>query len=620
MFPPGTHTGQYRYRYYAGEFDWGSEAAVFVRYQDRERCYRIQLSTEYQEIILWHGTGGYLQVVPCELEAGRSYTIQILARGTNIQVLLDGQRKIDYWHRALPTLAGKVGLAAYRSTVAFRRVTVTALPSGGAATPAHQPRFSTRRWRTLRWIFDGHEPICLMEKDERPSEHATHRLYYHQVKLLPGYRPYYSGLMGVQPGYGASMTQLLGDEDAIKTAGEGTEALVLSFEGEDRDKIVHASTTDRLTFDRVRGTYRHSITTEAEFLKDRDIGTFEFVDPLTYNNKEPGRGVKNRWLPAGHRWGILRGPDGKVYRHPISQTLNLYRQNNWHLPGDDHLWMLYPDRASCPAWEHTIPGETLEMGVCHWGYDWHQRVRYLKRHQFKAGDRMTFRFAMTAYPPAEAEKLFLSSTLHPQHEKLQSLDRYRPAVRARLLPGSVPDGFAIPMCDPAGTDFTRLASIRGPSVGWPWRGVYTLDRPVGRNDTYSLRLDGPAAANGMIYHHMIDPAKRYLCTFWVKTEGIVDKGPLFRLKYSYRDTPCDLVETSLTGDSDWQKISFVTTVPAITFETYDSSTFVLKLESEGKLWLDDFSILPIDEGGPTTDELPASARLTRTPAESRRFW
>ena len=74
--------------------------------------------------------------------------------------------------------------------------------------------------------------------------------------------------------------------------------------------------------------------------------------------------------------------------------------------------MLYPDRAACPAWEHTIPGETLEMGVCHWGYDWHQRVRYLKRRQFKAGDRMVFRFAMTAYPPSEAEKLFLASLPH----------------------------------------------------------------------------------------------------------------------------------------------------------------------------------------------------------------
>jgi len=80
-FPPMCqHTGQYRYRYYGGEFDWGSDAAVFVRYRDREDCYRVQLSTEYQELILWHGIGGYLQVVPCELKPGRAYKLEVAAR------------------------------------------------------------------------------------------------------------------------------------------------------------------------------------------------------------------------------------------------------------------------------------------------------------------------------------------------------------------------------------------------------------------------------------------------------------------------------------------------------------------------------------------------------------
>ena len=614
MFPPGTHTGQFRYRFYAGEFDWGSEAAVLVRHQSREHCYRVQLSTEYQELILWHGMGGYLQVVPCVFATGRTYSLSVLARGRNVRVLVDGQTMIDYWHRTLPTLAGRIGLGAYRSTVAFEGVTVTALPPADTVAPAHRAKFTTRGWRTLRWVFDGHEPICLLEKDERPSKHATHRLYYHQVKLLPGYRPYYTCWMGVQPGYGATMTQLLGDEDAIKTSGEGTDELTLSFEGEDGDRFVRAATTDRVGFDTVRGTYRHEVETVATFLKDRDIGTFEFVDPLTYNNKEPGRGVRNRWLSAGHRWGILRGADGRAYRHPISQTLNLHRQNNWHLAGDSHLWMLYPDRAACPAWEHRIPGETLEMGVCHWGYDWHQRIRYLGGpKQFSPGDRQTFRFVMTAYPPEEGERLYRASALHRQHESLESLDRYQPDVRARLEPSSVPDGFAIPICDPAGTDFTRLGSIREPFVGWPWRGRYRLDATAGRNDTHSLRLEGPAEVNGLIYHHMIDPAERYLCTVWLKTAGIGDTGPVVKLKYSYRDTPCDVVETGLIADSDWQEVSFVTTVPAITFETYDASTFELKLAGRGTVWLDDFAIRPLAEDEAAVDRLPPTAVLRRIP-------
>jgi len=84
-------------------------------------------------LILWHGIGGYLQVVPCELKPGRAYRLEVAARGRNIQVFLDGDRKIDYWHRTLPTLSGKIGLAAYRSTVAFEEITVTELPVQTAA-------------------------------------------------------------------------------------------------------------------------------------------------------------------------------------------------------------------------------------------------------------------------------------------------------------------------------------------------------------------------------------------------------------------------------------------------------------------------------------------------------
>lgn len=623
MFPPlSQHTGQYRYRYYAGEFDWGSEAALYVRYQDRENCYRVQLSTEYQELILWHGIGGYLQVVPCKLKPRKTYVVDVVVQGQNIQVLLDGKKKIDYWHRTLPTLTGKVGFGAYRSTVAFQDVALTALPPAKIGAPPHEAKFATRRWRTLRWIFDGNEPICLMEKNPKwETSPLGGRLYYHQVKLLPGYRPYYFAWIGVQPGYKASMTWLKGNEDTIKTTGEGTGELVLRFESEDSKKIVHASTTDRLTFDAVRGTYRHALTTKVKFLKDRTIKKFEFLDPLTYNNKEPGRGVKSRWLPAGHRWGILRGADGKVYRHPISQTLALHGQNRWHLQGDSHLWMLYPDRAACPAWEHTIPGETLEMGVCHWGYDWHQRVRYPGRHDFKVGDQKTFEYVMTAYPPVEAERLFMASTLHPKHEQLESLKKYKAKGRALMEPTTAPDGFTLPICDPAGTDFTRLGSIREPFVGWPWRGVYRLDTAVGRNDSFSLRMDGPAKSNGLIYHHMIEPADQYVFTLWVKTQEVSGTPPVIKLQYSYKDnTPCDTVETNLEGDNDWQKISFVTTVPAITFESYDSSTLILSHQGKGKVWIDDFSLRPVGVDETPGDQLPPGAKLIRKPAESRKSW
>ncbi|GAG01317.1 unnamed protein product, partial [marine sediment metagenome] len=198
FWPFAQHCGQYRYRYYAGEFDWGSDAAIFVRYRSRLDCYRVQLSTRYQEIILWHGVGGYLQVVPCKLEQGKSYRLDVTARGANIQVSLDGKKMIDYWHPTLPTLSGRIGLGAYHSTVAFEKAVVTKFPPSKTAPPAHQAKFQYRRWRTVSWIFDGNEPICLLEKtrcDKDPKIKGA--LYYYLVKLRPGYRPYLHTWIGI---------------------------------------------------------------------------------------------------------------------------------------------------------------------------------------------------------------------------------------------------------------------------------------------------------------------------------------------------------------------------------------------------------------------------------------
>jgi len=604
-FPPGEHTGQYRFRYYAGEFDWGSDAAVFVRYQDRENCYRVQLSTEYQELILWHGTGGYLQVVPCKLEPGKTYAVDVVARGRQIQVFVDGVKKIDYWHRTFPTLAGKVGLGAYRSTVAFAEVTVTPVPPAEGVLQPHRPQLTTRTWRALRWIFDGNEPICMMAKMPKELGGGAGTLSFHQVKLRPGYRPQIWTQVTIWPGYAAQRTILVGEADQIKTDGEGTDALDLTFATEDTSGVAHADHTDRVTFDRVRGTYRHAMTVKTRFLKDRTIGTFEFFDPFIYNNKEPGRGVKSRWLPAGHQWGLLGGEGETIYRHPISQSLNMPYQNNWHPARKKSFWLLYPDRAACPMWKTEVVGDDVfEMGVCHWGYDYHQRVRWPKqRKTFKAGDRITVHFTMTGYPLHEAEAMFRKSVLHPIHNKLVK------ARNKRSEQGSAPDGFAFPVCDPAGTDFTRLANIREPFIGWPFRGKYTLDTAVGHGDSYSLRMDGAAEVNGLMYHHMIEPAAEYLCTFWLKTEGVNGDGPTVKLSYSYANqTPADTIRTGLTGDNDWVKFSFVTKVPIITFDTYDSSTLVLTTHGEGQVWLDDFSLRPLAPG--EANDLPDSATLT----------
>ena len=599
-FPPlCQHTGQYRYRYFAGEFDWGSDAAVLVRHKDRQDCYRVQLSTEYQEMILWHGTGGYLQVVPCALEAGRTYQLEVEARGAHLRVLLDGEEKIAYWHTCLPTLSGGIGLAAYNSTVAFGEVRVTSLDGPAPAASAHEPRFALRQWRGLSWVFDGNEPILLMEKDGNvlAPDYSTGVMIFHFVKLRPGYRPLYFGFVGARKNE-SKTTAVVGD--AARVTGDGTGQLTIQFDGATSDNSMLAHHKDVLTLDRVRGTYRHDMTTDVEFAVAQTITHLEFADPLTYNNKEPGRSVRYRWLPAGHQWGVFRSEGGEIHRHPISQSLDLEEQNRWVTARGSSFWMLYPDRAVCPVWEHHTAGEQTNIGVCHWGYDWHQYVHIPEPRQYKAGDHLVIRYALVGYRPEEGEKLFLESVLCPRTDQPEVAAKPRNFLR-------IPSAFGYAVCEPAGTSFDQLYNVREPYIGWQFYGDYAMDRHVGRTDHYSLRLDGPAHAKGLIYHHMIDGhAKRYLCSVWLKTKGVGGSGPVVKLYYPWgADRACDTVRTGWTGDCDWQEVSFVTEVPAVTPTTYDSSEFLVSVDGPGIVWVDDFSLRPLEEGETVVEHRPS---------------
>jgi len=198
--------------------------------------------------------------------------------------------------------------------------------------------------------------------------------------------------------------------------------------------------------------------------------------------------------------------------------------------------------------------------------------------------------------PHEAERLFQRSRLHPDSDKPEATG---PGTFATI----VPTPYAFPLCNPAGTDFAELQSVREPYLGWHFWGEYVVDREIGHNDRYSLRMDGPGSVNGMMYHHMLDThTEQYLCTVWVKTKNVRGgKGPIITLKYSYADTPRDIVETGMLGDNDWREISFISTVPL----THESSDIIFELDGSGIAWFDDFSLRPIEAGEKVAEKRPA---------------
>ncbi len=388
---------------------------------------------------------------------------------------------------------------------------------------------------------------------------------------------------------------MIGTEAEIKTTGEGTDRLTYSFDSITPDKSMSALATDVLTYDRTRGTYRHEMTTKVTFHQELKVSSLEYSDAFTYNNHPPGRGVQYGWQAAREDWGIFTGPNGKIYRHPIS--IGLLLGQGWYCSPSPSVWMLYPSRGVLPAWEHLEPVDPAWVIVCHWGHDYHNVVRWEQGRSFKAGEQFVIRYAMAGYTTEEGERYFQRSEKNPLHAKIGESSEW-------LVGTVVPSLYAFPICEPAGTTFDELQSARNPFNGWHYIGNYFCDREVGRSDRYSLRLEGPAKVSGQFYHNMIDNyADRYLCTFWLKTRGVQGKLTA-TFKYAYADKPCDTYELPITGDTDWQEISFVTSVPKMTADNSDSSELIIQHEGVGTVWFDDFSVRPLGDDEQVDEHIP----------------
>ncbi len=250
-----------------------------------------------------------------------------------------------------------------------------------------------------------------------------------------------------------------------------------------------------------------------------------------------------------------------------------------------------------PAWEQIEPTELHKIIVCHWGHDYHNYVNWSPARNFAAGAQFTIRYAMAGYTIEEAERYFQRSEMNPLHAKLEETAKWEVGT-------TVPSLYAFPVCDPAGTTFDELQSVRNPFTGWHYVGNYTVDREIGHTDHYSLRLDGTATVSGQFYHNMIDNyTNRYLCTFWLKTRGVQGKLTA-KFKYPWGDKPCDTYPLPITGDTDWQEIAFVTTVPKMTPDNSDASELIIQHEGAGTIWFDDFSVKPLGDEEQVVEHLP----------------
>ena len=169
------------YDYQAGRENSGYTFAVIARYVDAQRFYRIQISTQDQELAIWKTDAGFVHVAPVSVAAGESHFLRIEVRGAWIEVYLDGNSVARWFDKVNPIVSGAMGLAVYDSKVLFKKVALVDLAPEVPPPPESQPpNFRWRMWRGYDWIFDRWEPVAKFDRNT---------LTLWEAKLRPGFRP-----------------------------------------------------------------------------------------------------------------------------------------------------------------------------------------------------------------------------------------------------------------------------------------------------------------------------------------------------------------------------------------------------------------------------------------------
>ena len=373
--------GCQRWGFHWGENLPGWDVGVVLRWKDPLNFYRVQLSASRGELALWDSTGGFLQLIPCDLEIGKRHTLETTACGSHFGAALDGNQIMDYWDRTLPHLRGQVGIAVWNCKAVFHQFAVETVPLPDLAMPSHEPDF---RLETTDGIvlghpafgleasegvimFDGHEPISQYWRQGSDPKYKGNRqaLFHEAVKLRPGWRPGYYTWVG--PKVNQRVLPLAEELPAALKVNEQGERLVFRLTLEE-EGLARAHEVCTVTYDADCGMYRYEYRAHVQFTFEEPFTVyyFELTDPLTYNNRSPGPEVVHRWNPTGHRWHVFRGPGPRWERYPLIDYL-IPEYNNLPTHWGKLLSVLYPDAAACPAFVASsahFAGYSDELTLC----------------------------------------------------------------------------------------------------------------------------------------------------------------------------------------------------------------------------------------------------------------
>ncbi len=567
---PKWEGGWYFAAYRNNENIAGYEAGLAFRKQGRE-MYRLMFSLPWQEVMLWSSRGGFLAVVPCALETGRTYEVRVLVQGPRVKVALDRRTLFEHWDRTGMLASGGVALGLHEGAAAFSQVEITAAPPLAGPVPPQVPDLHFRDWKGARWAWDGTEPICRAGNDA----------YGHEVKLVPGYRPqvqtWWFWLNYGEEAFNANKLQ----DFQVWEEGNRLRFVVICTDNQDKTWLTSRAEVT-ITYDPAKNTYVHDVVSTLVIPEGHSLRLnhpIEFTDPLVHGHV--GSASPNDSWETPHPWSVYKHVSGKLYKHPHNHVTWYpgFGEPAWREAKGNYLdpqggfWAVVGDPIANPVWSlqgSSVPGSEFYTELCGWAFDVHMRWYPVKSGETLAPGTYTVNWRLTSVDGKQADEWLAQADFCAPGDLNKELLLYTAGI------GNV-------------ERFGKVVKWASPFYEYPWGDASLLDKTVGHGDNTSLRLDGPqeagAAVGGSVFSDPVLPDTSYEVSAWVKTKDVQGEGPglMFGGQFYF---------PLITGTTDWQKIGFVCRPN----EPLHTVPFRVLNSGSGSVWFDDFMIRPLKEG------------------------
>ncbi len=575
----------------------GYEAALVAKKSGTSDRYRVMFSTKWQEILVWSSKGGILAVTPYPFNVGQTYRVLFAVRGAQLQVYVNHQKILDFYNTTAPIAPDTLGVATKEGSTYFGPLRVWGL-GNPLPPPVHQPKFSIRTWKGVKWGFDNDEPIFAL-----PGKNA----FATEVKLVPGYEaqlalPWYMQNWVDEP---FRTDQIDSISPPTKTGDQLEFTLTTKDKLWRKDLINHTKITVSYLPDKNVYQYDHEseliIPTGATLNVNAAI---DISDPL-FNKITPSASTQGRQWPITHQWSVYQNIDGNYYKEPLNHfswypgygTPEWWNALMYYMKPDNGSWVVIGDPIANPVlqWLESSTRKEFSALMCWWGYDLHFNwfpgdgsPTTLSAGSYKVNWRLT------SLPGAEANNLL--------------------ATAGYAFPGDLTSKWLVYTGGVGYVEkFDKTVLKASPFGEFVWGESTFQDATVGKDDTTSLRLDGPdfvqTTAGGSQMTEDFEPDTDYEISAWVKTENIQGEGPgiVFSGHPYY---------PGITGTHDWQQIGFV----ARPEEPIHTVAFSLHLSGSGQAWIDNFLIRPITASHPVTpglNNLPKPLTSVGTPSTTK---